>query len=163
VVGDGRARESELVGDLERALAGEPALSDLRGRGSSLRFDGELGSGERGVLFAGGVGERDELVHLEESPGGLGHLDAHPPAAGGVALEVAVVDGFVEDRCQAGGELTDHRGAQRPYRPPLSVLELGAGIPRAAQLGGLLDLVRLEGEAELGVDVAEAVLPEERE
>jgi hypothetical protein len=30
VVGDGRVSEAELVGDLECALAGEPALGDLR-------------------------------------------------------------------------------------------------------------------------------------
>jgi hypothetical protein len=47
--------------------------------------------------MAGGVDQRDELVHLEEGPGRLRNLHAHPAVARWISLEMAVRYGFVED------------------------------------------------------------------
>src|SRR3954447_16312648 len=43
------------------------------------------------------------------------------------------------------------------------VAKIGAGIDRPPQLSGLADLVGLEGQAQVGVDLVEAVRAEERE
>lgn len=96
--------------------------------------------GDLGILLARRR-RCDELVHLEEGTGRLGDLDAHPPASGEVAFEAAVVNRLIEDRRQAGGELADHRWAQRPDGATVAIPELGVSVERASQLGGLLDLL----------------------
>jgi hypothetical protein len=84
------------------------------------------------VLFRRGVGERNELVHLEEGPRRFRHLHAHPTPACGVAVDVLVLDGFVEDRGQAVDELADRRWAKRALAPPARVAQDGSGADRRA-------------------------------
>ena len=48
-------------------------------------------------------------------------------------------------------------------RPAAAIAQVGAGGERRAQLGRLLELVRLEGEAQLAVDRVEPVRGEERQ
>ena len=162
MVADGRLRRAELGGDLARCSCRVGQRSATLRRSFAICRLGASLAARSGVLLAGGVGQRDELVHLEERPRRLGHLDAHPPAARRVAFDVPVLDGLVEDRGQAVDELADRRRAEWPA-PPTPVPQFGAGVDRAPQLGGFPQLVGLERQAELGVDLVEAVLAEERQ
>ena len=54
-------------------------------------------------------------------------------------------------------------GPERSHSPPAAVAQHGAGLDRSSELGGFLELVGLEGETEVGVDLVEAVLAEERQ
>jgi hypothetical protein len=76
---------------------------------------------------------------------------------------VPVVDGLVEDRREAGGELADHRRAERPDASPATVAQHGAGLNRAPKICGFLKLVRLERDAEVSVDLVQLVLAQERQ
>ena len=74
---------------------------------------------------------------------------------------MSVVDGFIEDRGEAVDELADHRGPERPHASAASIAQHGAGLDRAAELCRLLELVRLERDAEFSVDLVKLVLAEE--
>jgi hypothetical protein len=50
------------------------------------------------VLGGGAVQQAGQLVHLQEGACGFGDADAHALAAGGVGVEVLVLDRVVEDR-----------------------------------------------------------------
>ena len=127
-----------------RGRAGAATVSRCRPR--RRRADGIA---RCAVLGGGGVDERGELVDLEEGASGLGDADPHALAAGGVAVDVAVLDGLVEDRGERVDELADRGGAERSEASSAAVAEVGAGGDRVAELACLAQLVRLEGEAEL--------------
>ena len=119
-------------------------------------------AGEPGaVLLAGGVDERDELVHLEERSRGLGRLDAHAAPARRVALDVLVLDGLVENAAERLDELLDRRQPERSDSPPAPVAQLGARGDGTPQLLGLAQLGLLEAQADAAVDLVQSVVAEE--
>ena len=132
---------------------------------SATLLRGLAGAGERAstrpawVLRAGRVDQGAQLVELEEAALRLGHADAHPLAAGRVALDVAVLDRVVEDRREHVDQLAERRRAERNAAPVALVAQVRAGGDRGAQLAGLAHLVGLERKAQLGVDLVEARAP----
>ena len=72
-----------------------------------------------------------------------------------------VVDGLIEDRREAVDELADHRRPERPHASPATVAQHSAGLDRAPELCGFLELVRHERDAEVSIDLVELVLTEE--
>ena len=115
------------------------------------------------VLRGGGVHQRTELIELEKAALRLGDADAHALAAGRVALDVAVLDGVVEDRGQTGDELADRRWPEWNPAPVAFVADVGAGGDGGSQVARLAPLLSLECEAHLGVDLVEATRSEEWE
>ena len=161
MVADGRLGEPQLVCDLLGRLALGVKVSDLRD-GEALVDRGD-GLGERDVLLCGRVDHRGQLVHLQERPLGLGDVDAHALAAGGVVVDVAVLDRVVEDRGELVDHLPDRARGQRHHGLLVLVAQLRPRRDRLAQLARLLELVRLEREAEVRVDLIEPVVGEERQ
>ncbi|HEV3047077.1 MAG TPA: hypothetical protein VGY13_06905 [Solirubrobacteraceae bacterium] len=88
---------------------------------------------------------------------------AHALAAGGVVGDVAVLDRVVQDRRELVEHFADRACGQRHRGLALPVADLGAGRDRLAQLPRLLELVGLERQAQVGVDLVEAVVGEERQ
>ena len=86
-----------------------------------------------------------------------------PPAARRVAVDVPVLDRLIEDRRERVDQLADRRRPERPQpsAAPVAQLRAGRDAPRAARPPP--ELVRLEGEAELAVDLVEPVGAEERQ
>jgi hypothetical protein len=163
VPSDCRFGATQVGGDLAGALPLGEELGD-RGRGRPLVSQRRARDArDLAVLVAGGVDQRDELVHLEERPGGLRHVDAHPSPTGGIAFDVPVFDRFVEDRSEGREELPDRRGAEGAGHLATLVADVGAGLDRGTELcrfGELLGLERLAGRR---VDCVQAVLREERQ
>ncbi len=114
-------------------------------------------------MFAGGVAQRYELVHLEERPRWLGRLDPHPLSASGVAVQVSVLHGLVEDRREGVDELLDRRRAKRTLAPPGAATDDRSCGKRRAELRNLLELRGLEALAQLSVDLVDGRGPKERE
>ncbi|HSZ13082.1 MAG TPA: hypothetical protein VK790_03500 [Solirubrobacteraceae bacterium] len=161
VVADGGLGEPKLPRDLLGRLALAVKVRHLRGGEPELDRSDVLG--ERDVLLGRRVDQRGELVHLEERPLGLGDMDAHALPARGVVVDVAVLDRVVEDRGEPVEHFADRARRQRHHALLVPVAQIGARLDRLAQLARLLELVRLEREAEVGVDLIEPVVGEERQ
>ena len=113
------------------------------------------------VLLGRCVDQRGQLVHLKERPPGLGDMDAHALHARGVVIDVAVLDRVVEDRGELVEHFADRARRQRHHSLLVLVAQLGARLDRRTQLARLLELVSLEGEAQVRVDLIEPVVGEE--
>ncbi|HEX3608076.1 MAG TPA: hypothetical protein VHU14_00180 [Solirubrobacterales bacterium] len=61
-------------------------------------------------------------------------MDAHPLSAGGVVVDVPVLDRVVEDRGESTEHLADRRRPERHGAPPAPVADVGSGGERLAQL-----------------------------
>ncbi|MGD1055776.1 MAG: hypothetical protein ABR992_00020 [Solirubrobacteraceae bacterium] len=137
MVGDGGLREPELLCDLARLFALREQLGDHCGCEAELRGRGDLP--ERDVLSGGRVDECGELVDLQERAAWLRHPDAHALAPGGVVIEMAVLDGVLEDHREQIDYLADRGWAEGdPASAPLvadhrSSFDLFAELLRFAQ------------------------------
>jgi len=117
--------------------------------------------GDRAVLLGGNFQQQRELVHLQERPTGLGHMDLHPATRGGVAVQVLVLHGLLEDRREQTHQLSQARRTQRKELAVAIVAQVRAGFLRFADLARLADLVRLERMTQLAVDLVQPVAAEE--
>ena len=161
VVADRGLGEPQRRGD----VLGPHALgngSGDRGAGAVQPLAGYIECWHQGtVLLAGGVDQRNELVHLEERSRRLGRLDAHPAPARRVALDVLILDGLVENAAQRLDELLDRRQPEGSDPPSAPVAQLGARGDGTPQLLRFAQLGLLEAQAHTAVDLVQAVLAEE--
>ncbi len=155
---NGRLRDAELLRDLVRpqTTREHPAHQQRRRtrRGPRLRFVA-LRRGRR-------IEQRCQLVHLQEGPARLGDVDLHPASAGGVVVDLAVLDRLVQDRRQRRDDVPQRARIQRPQLSAVLIAQVRAGLQRLGDFAGLLQLARLERLAEVAVDPVQAVRSEER-